>query len=220
MDKETKNLQKSIIKSPEKIREFFCSLDGSMEPIDDSFCDRVLGLAKEENIDHFKLNETLGFEQFLYEGTPYEYIRELFAVLNPSVNDVVYDLGSGYGRVVLYGAITSSAKLKGIEIVPERVAECEKIKRNLKLDNAEFLRGNVLDLDFSDGTIFFLFNPFFSETLEKVGENLRALAKNKTIKIVTWGGSSNDFFEEQTWLKEFRAKNLPFSKMQFFVSQK
>lgn len=143
-----------------------------------------------------------GNEQYEHQGTPYEFIADFLHALNPGPEDVLYDLGSGYGRIPLYAALTTGCgKCKGIEIVSERVDVSQNAARSLLLPNTEFIQGNVLDCDFSDGTIFFLFNPFTWQTLEKVGEKFKKIACKKKIKIVTWGGPSVAYLERQSWLK-------------------
>lgn len=156
-----------------------------------------------------EINESLelprrqyGNEQFEYQGTPYEFIADFLHALDLGAEDVLYDLGSGYGRIPLYAALTTGCgKCKGIEIVPERVAVSQNAARSLLLLNTEFIQGNVLDCDFSDGTIFFLFNPFTWQTLEKVGEKFKKIASRKSIQIITWGGPSVAYLERQSWLK-------------------
>lgn len=62
-----------------------------------------------------------------------------------------------------------------------------------------------------------MFNPFTDQTLNKVGEELKKIAKDKPIKIATWGGSSNDYFRSQVWLKKID-KNNDDTKLEFFES--
>lgn len=189
------------------------------------FFDTVLGLensgAIEKAVAKHNLRSLYGFEQFTYEATPYEYIRSFLNFLQPQKDDIVYDLGAGYGRVVIYSALVTKAKYIGIEIVDGRVESANKIIDKLKIKNAQMISGNVLDFDFSNGNIFFLFNPFYPETLHKVNERLKDIAKNKEIVIATWGGVSNDFFLDQDWLYEVEPEDSleTYYKLQFFKSR-
>lgn len=172
----------------------------------DERLDDLLGVVSEEiergrNIDFRSLEQAYGFEQYAYQGTPYELIRTFLRDLKLSSDDVLYDLGCGYGRIPLYGAMVTPAQYRGIEIVPERVAEATAIKENLTLENVDFRQGNVLDQDFSDGSVFFLFNPFTTETLEQVGEKLETLSKTKKIRVVSLGPSVSYFRSQVTWLQ-------------------
>lgn len=163
--------------------------------------DWLLGIQEiSENLELQR--QRYGNEQYEYQGTPYEFIADFLHVLDLGPEDVLYDLGSGYGRIPLYAALTTNCgKCKGIEIVPERVRISQNAARALLLLNVDFIQDNVQDYDFSDGTIFFLFNPFTWQTLEKVGEKFKKIVAQRKIQIVTWGGPSVAYLERQHWLK-------------------
>lgn len=176
----------------------------SPKEILDEEIDQLLGIEsqkKESDLDIIRLENNYGEEQFDYQGTPYMMIREFIHFSHPIKSDLVYDLGSGFGRVIIYGAIVSSATFKGVELVKERAESCSKVKRNLGLKNLEVICSNVLNQDFSDGNIFFLFNPFKMETLVKVVNQLKEIANNRKITIASWG-QSEDYFANQDWLTE------------------
>jgi SAM-dependent methyltransferase len=141
-----------------------------------------------------------GFEQFTYEGTPYAYVRHFLHAINPTLSDVIYDLGCGYGKVVFYCALTTQAVAKGIEIVAERVGEAQAIKEKFSIEQAEFIRGNVTEQNFRDGTAFFLFNPFSDHAFWWVMEELHSIASDHTITIALWGGGLTEKFATQDWL--------------------
>jgi SAM-dependent methyltransferase len=201
----TSDLKQFIANHPEKIRNVFTSFHASHEPLNDHCLDSLLGIqsdSTETTINRQDLDHFYGIEQYKYEGTPYEFIRWFLHVLDPSNKDIVYDLGSGYGRVPLYGALTTQATYKGIEIVPERIAEARAIKRRFAINNVEFLQGNVIDFDYSDGTIFFFFNPFIESTLKLVIESLQKTARKRRIIIVSWNGLTTDQFCFLPWLHQ------------------
>ncbi|MCX5708519.1 MAG: methyltransferase domain-containing protein [Candidatus Omnitrophica bacterium] len=143
-------------------------------------------------------------EQVSYQGTDYDLIRKMLrsSQLKLSPEDVMYDLGSGYGRMAFYAALTQPAKkIVGIEYVPERVQRCRQVQKRLGLANVEFRQERVQDADFQDGTVFYLFNPFSEETLNKVTSKLKELAKRKEIRIIA-AGICADYFLQQGWLVE------------------
>ncbi|OQA03880.1 MAG: hypothetical protein BWY68_00610 [bacterium ADurb.Bin400] len=209
---------------PTTITGILQSFDRSNDHLDDSVLDLILGINYEESekeLDRHKLRGQYGSEQYIYEGTPYDYIRYFLHILAPEQTDIIYDLGSGYGRVVLYGALTTTARYKGIELIPERVERCNTIKNKISIENADFIRSNVLDHDYSDGTIFFLFNPFATQTLYEVGQRLEEIANSHYIRIVSWGGPSNEFLSTQPWLRENHyARDItdPLSRLKFYES--
>lgn len=167
--------------------------------------DALLGIDTSERYweDEDRLNELFqqcGPEQFFNKSTPYPLIREFLRELQLSSEDVAYDLGSGHGRVPIYGGLVTSARYCGIEIVPERVVRCQGIVENLQLERVSFQQGNVQDADLSDGTVFFMFDPFTVDTLNVVCDRLRALACEKDLTVVSYG-STNSFFLGEEWLR-------------------
>lgn len=154
-------------------------------------------------------------EQPAYNGSDYEDIRRFLKIAKPKPGDVVYDLGAGYGRVVLMGAITHpDVTFKGIELVADRVRDANEVREKFELENAEFIHGNVRYVDFSDGEIFYMFNPFTSETLSIVMGKLSAVARHKRILIVTtWMGGTLDI---NPWLRTLDPNSK--SDPQFFES--
>lgn len=202
-------LGKKTMGNPEEVRSFIARLHTSEGDIDSLAMDDLIGIGPEKNegnIDTDELEERYGHEQYTYHGTPYDLIRGFLRNLNLSKNDVLYDLGCGYGRIPLYGAMTTPAKYRGIEIVRERVAEANAVKNKFQLGNVEFRQGNVLKENYADGSVFFLFSPFVEETLEKVGGKLQEIAKSKKIKVVSFGPSTN-YFQSQDWLIRVESDN-------------
>ena len=148
-----------------------------------------------------ELIKKYGIQQYDYQTVPVKVLDIIISKLNINKEDVFYDLGSGYGLVVIHFAQNTQAKGIGIEIVPDRVVESNKHKDRLKLENIYFKQGNVLDYDFSDGNIFLMFNPFTIETLKKVNEKLKKISKQKFIKLAILGTTCVDFFKSQEWLE-------------------
>lgn len=154
-------------------------------------------------IDHqFEGLSDVDGEQPAYDGSDYEDIRRFLKIAGPKPGDVIYDLGAGYGRVILMGAIThTDVTFKGIELVADRVRDANEVREKFELENAEFIHGNVRDVDFSEGNIFYMFNPFTNETLNIVMSKLSAIARNKRILIATtWMGRTLDI---NPWLRPF-----------------
>ncbi len=199
------DLKQRINTNPHSVRDIFKAYDTQKIDLSDEILDDFLGLdiaTVESGVNQRTISRRYGPEQFTYEGTPYDFTRIFLEVVDPSETDVVYDLGAGYGRVLLYGALTRQSLFRGIEIVPERVGMIQKAIDRFSISNAQISRQNVLDSDFSDGTIFFLFNPFGNATITEVLKRLHDLAKKRSITIVAWGGGGVAQFSELRWLKE------------------
>ncbi len=86
--------------------------------------------------------------------TPYDDIEGFFELAPLSSSDVVYDLGSGDGRL-LFGALEKGAgKAVGIDIDPERVREAQEVARSKGLDDRiTFLEADVMDVSLADASV-------------------------------------------------------------------
>jgi len=187
--------------SPDRVLAHIRALHRSSRTINDHEIDTLLDIRpRESRLDPVALVLEHGNEQIdWYGGAPYETIREAIRRLAPVRGDVFYDLGSGYGRVVLWGAIVSDGLFRGIELVPERVAVAERVRRKLALRNLELRQGNVRSAALDDGNLFFLFDPFFADTLRLVGRRLADVAHRHPIRIASLWGTGR-FFVRRRWL--------------------
>lgn len=130
---------------------------------------------------------------------PYLEIRRLTQLLALGPGDVLYDLGASCGRVIFYVGLVTDATAIGIEIVPCRVTEANRVLRRLGVKNIRFFAGDVLDCDLSDGSVFFIFNSFGEKTMKEVNCRLQKIAEAKKIRVAS-RGPSNHFFYDQDWL--------------------
>lgn len=195
-------------------------VDGDVDPAllqpPDHLIDELLGIPEDDDPVWKKtVNKRYGgLEQTYYEGTSYERIREILNALGLKASDVVYDLGCGYGRLVFYGALTTEAQFRGIELVPERVRAARAIKERFAIANAEIIEGNVLDQDFSDGNIFYMFSPFSQQTLQQVLDKLRVISLTKPITIVSY--CIGNTLDSLPWLGRINKTAHPF--LRFYQS--
>lgn len=172
--------------------------------LSDCELDHILGLSPqrtEARLDLLDLLARYGNEQFAGDGLGYQDIRAIIKSLKPRQSEVVYDLGSGYGRFIVYGAIVSGATFRGVEIVRERAVIAEQARKSLKLENADIIVGNAINVDLSDGDIFYLFNPFFTRTLRLISEKIRIRAMSQPVRIAALYHVAA-FFRTQNWLRE------------------
>jgi predicted RNA methylase len=95
-----------------------------------------------------------------YIPTPQTIVERMLEAGHVKSGELVYDLGSGDGKVVITAAQKFEAKAVGIEIRPDlcRIAT-EKIKALGLEDRARIVQGSVLRVDLSPAdvvTMFFL----------------------------------------------------------------
>lgn len=86
--------------------------------------------------------------------TPQVVVDSMLALANVSEKDVVYDLGSGDGRIVITAAEKYGARGVGIEIRPELVKKARQNAREAGVeDQVEFRQGDFYEADISDATV-------------------------------------------------------------------
>ena len=201
------SVQRIINQNPESLRETIRMFHKSKEDIGLKFTtlDRLFG------IDYKKTEETIQFIKYtgneLSQGpiqntqTRYHFIQQLFTDHPPRPTDIFYDLGSGYGRVLFYGACLFPAiKFKGVELIKERADATKRVIRNAKFSNVQIINEDILNVDFSDGSYFFLFNPFPDEVMNKVMDKFHILAMKKKITLVILGRTPVKKLVSLPWL--------------------
>lgn len=93
-----------------------------------------------------------------YEPSPPEVVRRMLELAGVTADDVVYDLGSGDGRIVIAAAKDFAARGVGIDIDPQRIAEAnENAKRENVTDRVRFVQGDLFESDFSAASVITLF---------------------------------------------------------------
>jgi SAM-dependent methyltransferase len=93
-----------------------------------------------------------------YVPTPQDVVDRMLSVANVTSADVVYDLGSGDGRIVITAARKYAARGVGIDIDPERIAESRRNARNAGVSSlVEFRQGDILNADVSQATVVTLY---------------------------------------------------------------
>ena len=93
-----------------------------------------------------------------YVQTPPEVVAEMLRLARVGSDDVVYDLGSGDGRLVIAAARDFGARGAGIEIDPKLVAlSIENARRAGVADRVTFREGDLFQMDLSPATVVTLY---------------------------------------------------------------
>lgn len=93
-----------------------------------------------------------------YVPTPEPVVDRMLDMADVDETDVVYDLGSGDGRIVIRAARKYGARGVGIEIDPKRVEEARQNAKDAGVSNlVEFRQGDLFEADFSDATAVTLY---------------------------------------------------------------
>lgn len=90
--------------------------------------------------------------------TPEPVVDEMLRLAKITKNDVVYDLGSGDGRIVITAARRYGARGVGIDIDPARIQEAtENAKKAGVADRVRFIQQDLFEADIREATVVTLY---------------------------------------------------------------
>jgi SAM-dependent methyltransferase len=90
--------------------------------------------------------------------TPDEVVKRMLEIARVGPKDVVYDLGSGDGRIVIAAARQHGARGVGIDINPERVKEARLNAQKAGVaDRVEFREDDLFKADIREATVVTLY---------------------------------------------------------------
>jgi tRNA G37 N-methylase Trm5 len=93
-----------------------------------------------------------------YVPTHEKVVAEMLRVASVRKDDVLYDLGSGDGRIVITAAREFGTRGTGVDIDPERVRDAnENARRAGVTDKVKFIQGDIFDTRISDATVVTLY---------------------------------------------------------------
>ena len=94
----------------------------------------------------------------IFVPTPQEVVDAMLKMAKVGPNDVIYDLGSGDGRIPITAAKTYKARGVGIDIDPQRIREAtENLKTAGVGDRVRFLNQDLFTTDISEATVVTLY---------------------------------------------------------------
>jgi SAM-dependent methyltransferase len=93
-----------------------------------------------------------------YVPTPWVIVDAMLGLADIRADDVVYDLGSGDGRLVITAAKRYKARGVGVELQPELVALAnEGAKKEDVGDRVKFIQGDLFETDIREATVVTLY---------------------------------------------------------------
>ncbi len=146
----------------------------------------------------------------IYYPTPPETVAEMLRMAGIKKGDVLYDLGSGDGRIPIAAATQYGIRAVGIEIDPKLVTKAEENARQANVSQlVRFRNEDMFRVNYSDATIVTLY----------LSEKLNVLLRPKLLselrpgsRIVSHDFRMGDWKPEQTvrvpWGKLYRTVYL------------
>ena len=132
----------------------------------------------------------------IYYPTPPETVDEILRIAKIKEGDVLYDLGSGDGRIPIAAARQYGIRAVGVEIDPKLITEAEKNARQANVSGlVSFRNEDMFRIDVSEATIVTLY----------LSEKLNVLLRPKLLgqlrpgsRIVSHDFRMGDWKPEQT----------------------
>ena len=95
----------------------------------------------------------------VYVPTPYDVVEAMLKAAKVSKGDVLYDLGSGDGRIPIMAAQKFGVtRATGIDINPERIKEAnENLAKAAVSDRVRFVNADLFEANLSDATVITLY---------------------------------------------------------------
>jgi cyclopropane fatty-acyl-phospholipid synthase-like methyltransferase len=104
----------------------------------------------------------------IYVPTPQDVVDAMLDLAQVKSTDVIYDLGSGDGRIPITAAQKYGARGVGIDINPERIKEANDNRKKANVgDKVKFLTADLFETDISEATVVTLY------LLQSLNEKLR-----------------------------------------------
>jgi 16S rRNA G966 N2-methylase RsmD len=134
-----------------------------------------------------------------YVPTPEKIVDEMLQMAEVKDSDVLYDLGSGDGRILITAAKRFGTRGVGIDLNPQRIKESNENAQKTKVtEKVKFIEGDLFEQDFSEATVLTLY------LLPEVNLKLRSkiLQMKPGTRIVSHNYDMGDWAPEKTKVVE------------------
>jgi len=139
-------------------------------------------------------------DMVFYQPTPVRIILKIIDQLQPFSEDIFYDLGSGLGHVPVLVNLLTGIRTRGVELEASYVHYADECLKKLGLAEVAFIHADARQVDYNDGTLFYLYTPFQGEMLQQVLRILEAQSKRRPIKVCAYGPCMVEV-GKQPWLQ-------------------
>lgn len=120
-----------------------------------------------------------------YATSTHFAVKKVIRLVQPAADDVVFDIGCGRGRAICHFAKRRVRKVVGIEISEQlcEIARTNARRLRNRRSPVEIKNADAAIADVSDGTIYYMFNPFGEETLCDVLKNIETSHDLTTARV-------------------------------------
>jgi SAM-dependent methyltransferase len=125
--------------------------------------------------------------QKIYGETFFTTLEKIADAVGLSERDVVYDLGCGRGRGVFWFHALRGCRAIGVDLNQYFIIQARRIQRKADIDGVDFVIANILDLDYADATVIYLYGTAFSDAaIVKLVRRFESLAKGTRVVSVSY----------------------------------
>jgi precorrin-6B methylase 2 len=176
----------------------------------DSPAENLSGKPGYDNFDVF-VNELLSWlplpepvverhpDMIFYQKTPARIIMDMIDQFSWSEKDVFFDIGAGLGQATILVNLLTDIPAMGVEQETSFCQYATSCASELNLSGVGFVNSDARNVDYSAGTVFFLYTPFEGRMLQCMLEILWKESQKRTLTIFTFGPCSS-MVARETWL--------------------
>ncbi len=167
--------------------------------------DRWLNIHTCATSDQVPDAETTFGDPVEYDPLHYFLIWRCIRKLQPTPNDVVFDIGCGSARILCAFARQKLRHCIGIEYDPtlsklarRNVIRLRGVKTPIEIRNVD-----AASADYSQGTIYCMYNPFGRDTMREVLARIRASldVRPRRVQLVYFSPWHEDLLADADWLR-------------------
>jgi precorrin-6B methylase 2 len=176
-------------------------------------------LEEDENPDGTEFDHTLGTEEPIdpFGVTPNDVVLQMLALAEVGKDDVVYDLGSGDGRIPIAAAKHAGARGVGIELRSELVEESrETAKAEGVARRVRFIEGDIFEADIREATVV-MFYLYPRTTLKLRPKLLEELRPGTRIVAFDYGIESWPRDKQEPVPNPYRTEDLDYGTLYYYV---
>ena len=133
--------------------------------------------------------------------TPKKRVRSMLEFAKVTSDDILYDLGSGDGRIIIMAAKEFGAQSIGIEVDPLRLWWSRRsIRRHNLSQKVEVIRANFFKVSVEDATIVTLYQGYKinKKIRDKLASELKPGARVVSYRFILEGWTPSETNEEES----------------------